>query len=66
VGEAVYFSEVQEEKWLPMDEAAFARGRNALLDKLKDLKAEETVAAWLKQAKAEAKIINNIEKEKAE
>ncbi len=66
VGEAVYFSEVQEEKWLPMDEAAFTRGRNALLDKLKDLKAEETVAAWLKQAKADAKIINNIEKEKIE
>jgi peptidyl-prolyl cis-trans isomerase D len=65
-GDAVFFAEVQEEKWNPMDENGFSRQRQSLLEKLKTVKAEETVAQWLKEFKTTGKVINNIEKEKNE
>jgi peptidyl-prolyl cis-trans isomerase D len=65
-GDTIAFVQAQEEKWLPFDENTFAVSHDALLEKLKNLKAEQTVAEWLTQAKAEAKIVNNIEKEKNE
>jgi len=60
IGDTIAFVQVQQEKWLPFDENAYAREHDALLEKLKGLKADQTVAAWLTQAKAEA----NIAKEK--
>ncbi|NTV52779.1 MAG: hypothetical protein HGA76_07190 [Candidatus Firestonebacteria bacterium] len=65
-GDAVYYVQVLEEKWLPWDDNAYARQHDVLLEKLKTLKSEQTVAEWLAQAKADAKIVNNIEKEKNE
>jgi peptidyl-prolyl cis-trans isomerase D len=64
--DAIAFAQAPEEKWLPFDENAYAREHDALQEKLKTLKADQTVAEWLAQAKTQAKIVNNIEKEKNE
>jgi peptidyl-prolyl cis-trans isomerase D len=66
LGEALAFVQVQDEKWANVDEDAYARVHDQILEKFKSLKAEQIVAEWLSQAKAHAKIVNNIAKEKNE
>ncbi|MBN1594369.1 peptidylprolyl isomerase [candidate division FCPU426 bacterium] len=65
-GEGIYFAEVIAEEYRPFNEALYALEHDTLLEKVKQLRAEQAMTDWLKQARAEAKIVNNVAKESLE
>jgi len=62
-GEGIYFVEVVAEAYQPFNEKLYQLEHDTLIEKLRQLRGDQLTQDWLKQARAEAKIINNIEKE---
>jgi len=65
IGDGVAFVQVAAERYQPFDEARYQLTHDTLLEKYKDLHAEQVLMAWLQNAKAKAKIVNNIQQEKS-
>jgi peptidyl-prolyl cis-trans isomerase D len=62
-GDGVYFVEVTAEQDQPFNEKLYSLERETLLEKLKKIRGDQLTRSWIEQARAQAEITNNIEKE---
>jgi peptidyl-prolyl cis-trans isomerase D len=66
VGDALYYAQVLEEQWQPVDEKRWAQDRDSLLGKAQERRAENVLETYLTALRRSSKIVNNIEKEAKE
>jgi len=64
--ENIVFVQVMQERYQPFNETVYNLEKDSLLDKLKTIRGNQARQDWIKQAKADATIINNIAKEREE
>ncbi len=65
-GDGIYFVQVTAEKFRPFNENLYSLEYETLLERLKSLRGNQAVRDWLAEARAQATITNNIEKESSE